>query len=360
MEFNSPFKLPPNRVWRTYLGGKLLDEIEGKEDAKDTHFPEDWIASTVNAVNPGREDIKKEGISFIYDEKGKKLFFDEILELYGEELLGKEYIKKNGKRINILVKLLDPSIRLHFQVHPTREFSKKYLNSNNGKAESYIVLKNRDNKSSYVYMGFKEIPDKEYFKKLILEQDIEKIKKFIHKVPLNKKDVYFIEGGVPHALGEDVLLIEVQEPTDFVVRFEFERGGYVLPEKARFMNLDIDTAMNMFVYNSLTLEELYDKWKCNPIKIYDNEKGKEYKLIDNRYTDKFRVNRIMLTNFFKEKSINTYQICIVSDGEGYIETDNGKIDLKFGDKFFVPFNAKPFLYKTNSYLEIIKCLPPEN
>ena len=43
--------LKPNRVWRTYPGGKMLDLAEGKEMIADTHFPEDWIASTTKAVN---------------------------------------------------------------------------------------------------------------------------------------------------------------------------------------------------------------------------------------------------------------------------------------------------------------------
>ena len=50
-------QLPPNRVWRTYSGGKVLDEISGITPAKDSHFPEDWIASTTEAINPGRESI---------------------------------------------------------------------------------------------------------------------------------------------------------------------------------------------------------------------------------------------------------------------------------------------------------------
>ena len=52
----------PNRVWRSYVGGKTLDYLQKAENPTDTHFPEEWIASTVQAVNPGREDYI-EGIS---------------------------------------------------------------------------------------------------------------------------------------------------------------------------------------------------------------------------------------------------------------------------------------------------------
>ena len=45
-------RLLPNRIWRTYLGGRELDRLAGAPAPLDAHFPEDWIASTTRAVNP--------------------------------------------------------------------------------------------------------------------------------------------------------------------------------------------------------------------------------------------------------------------------------------------------------------------
>jgi mannose-6-phosphate isomerase len=55
-----------------------------------------------------------------------------------------------------------------------------------------------------------------------------------------------VPGGLPHALGEGIFLVEIQEPSDLVVRFEFERGGQLLPESARFMNRDLDFCLEVF------------------------------------------------------------------------------------------------------------------
>ena len=55
--------LEPNRVWRTYPGGRVLDQMEGKPEPEDSHFPEDWIGSTTRAVNRGREHLTEEGLS---------------------------------------------------------------------------------------------------------------------------------------------------------------------------------------------------------------------------------------------------------------------------------------------------------
>ena len=64
-----------NRVFRVYLGGKLLDEFIGAE-GEDGSFPEEWICSAVRAINPGHTD-PLEGSS-LRDEDGMP--FDKLIE----------------------------------------------------------------------------------------------------------------------------------------------------------------------------------------------------------------------------------------------------------------------------------------
>ena len=40
-----PLKQLPTRVWRTYRGGKLLEEFLGYDNPVDSDYPEDWISS---------------------------------------------------------------------------------------------------------------------------------------------------------------------------------------------------------------------------------------------------------------------------------------------------------------------------
>ena len=63
MNFEEPIQLKSARAWRTYLGGKLIDELHGVKNAKDTNFPEEWLISTVTARNTGRENLE-EGLSY--------------------------------------------------------------------------------------------------------------------------------------------------------------------------------------------------------------------------------------------------------------------------------------------------------
>src|SRR5512137_2354707 len=58
-----PTALPPNLVWRSYLGGSVLRRFRGLLGAGDDHFPEDWLASTVLARNGAHAQHPEEGLS---------------------------------------------------------------------------------------------------------------------------------------------------------------------------------------------------------------------------------------------------------------------------------------------------------
>ncbi len=111
------YPLPPNRVWRTYLGGRTLDALEGKPEPADSHLAEDWIASTTRAVNPGDRDAD-EGLSPLAGGSGRTLA--DLLEGAPSAMLGPRHTKQHGNAIGVLTKLLDSGMRLHLQAHPER------------------------------------------------------------------------------------------------------------------------------------------------------------------------------------------------------------------------------------------------
>ncbi|MBD3352961.1 MAG: hypothetical protein GF364_15875, partial [Candidatus Lokiarchaeota archaeon] len=59
----NPLKLKSNRVWRTYTGGKLIESLQNVDNPHDSELPEDWIASIVEARNPGQKRPPNEGLS---------------------------------------------------------------------------------------------------------------------------------------------------------------------------------------------------------------------------------------------------------------------------------------------------------
>ena len=355
-----PFVLQPNRVWRTYLGGKLLDEMEGKECPIDSHFPEDWIASTTRAINRGREHLREEGISKV-EINGRNILFTDLTKSFPQEVLGKRHVEAFGVETAVLVKLLDSAIRLHIQVHPTISYARRYLESNRGKTEAYIILANRIGINPYIYLGFQRSPSREEWRRVIEKQNIPKMVSFFDPIPVKRGDVFIVHGGIPHAIGEGLLMVEIMEPTDFVVRCEFERGDYILPESASFMNLGLERSLDMFDYIPYSTEAIKKRFSPVPRVVKEEDGGREWELITSRETQCFRVNRIEVRGKFEVRTSETFWIGIVANGKGRLIFNRGFIDLMRGRKFFVP----PCLFgfyldaEIGDPLEIIIVMPPE-
>ena len=156
-------EMKENRVYRPFLGGKMLDELSGTEPASDGHYPERWICSTT-AASDGT------GISVTTD--GKLLT---------------EYVKEP---LPVLVKLLDSYSRLMIQVHPDDARAAKYFHSDKGKAESWHILGTRTihGEEPYVYLGFKKGITKEKWRLLYEKQDVKGMEECLHKIPVKSGD----------------------------------------------------------------------------------------------------------------------------------------------------------------------------
>ena len=350
--------LSPNRVWRTYTGGKKLDMLENIENPKDDHFPEDWIGSTTRALNKGREHLTEEGLSKITLED-KTISLKNLCEQHPELMLGAKHVKKYGANTQFLLKFLDSSIRLHIQCHPTIPFAQKYLNSNSGKTEAYIILSVREEVSNpYIYMGFQRPPEREEFKRMIEEQDTDAILECFDKIPIKPGNVFIVPGGMPHAIGEGVFMIEIMEPTDFAVRIEFDRGGYVLPEESRFMNRGIDFALSMFNYSPTSVDMVRQKFFCQPRILNVQNQSTEYALIDESKTPCFRVNRIDISDSFV-KEADSFYVGIIIKGTGTVNLGKDKYQVKEGMKFFIPNQTGTVSFESENGMEIIATFPPK-
>ncbi len=350
-------KFTDNRVWRTYQGGKILDQIENKSTPKDTHFPENWIGSLVEARNIGREDIS-EGQAKVFIEGAQPELFRDVLLANQAFYLG----QKNGEIRPLddmpLVKYLDSATRLHFQVHPTKAFAKARLNSDKGKTEAYVILAIRDEVTEpYIYAGFQRSPSRETLQKWIEEQNIPAIEACFDKIPVQPGDVVLLPGGRPHALGEGILMLEIMEPSDWAVRFEFERCGYVIPEAARFMGKDIETALDVFNFSPVVEADIDKEFRCVPIQLHADSADNELScLIGPELTDCFTVKRATVKTKLPRQE-DSFFIGIVAEGNGAIVIDGETIPLELWDTFCLPAAILELTYISDNQLSILECYP---
>ncbi len=350
--------LPPNRVWRTYAGGAELDRLAAVGAPADDHFPEDWVASVTRARNAGREHLADEGLSRVIV-GGAEHAFDALLASDADYFLGAAHVARFGAVPQQLVKLIDSAIRLHFQVHPTAEFARLRLGATSGKTEAYHVLAVRPGADARLYLGFQRPPSREALKRIIETQDIAALEACFDPVAVRPGDTFLVPGGTPHALGAGLLLVEIQEPSDLVVRFEFERGGYVLPEAARFMGRGLEFCLDVFDLAPRPLDVVETRHRCAPRRLRELGPGSwQEEFIGPDHTPCFRVCRShVAASLFKTET--EAHIVIVTEGACVLAVGGETHALRFGDKAFLPAGLGPVaIQPATSGCVLLECFPP--
>ena len=348
MSANMPWLRPVffkrNRVFRVYLGGKLFHDFLGDAPV-DGNEPEEWICSSVRAINPGHTD-PLEGIS-LRAEDGKP--FNELLAEHPQEYLG------DRKDLGVLVKFLDSAIRLPMQVHPTRDFSRKNFNSPYGKAEAWLILATRPD--ACIYFGFDRQVSREEFSAAVeaSENDKEAMTAFVNKVPVQTGDVFFVGAGVIHAIGAGCLILEVQEPTDFTIQPEYWCGDYHLNAQEMYLGLDRETALECFNYD-LYGKQVVEAGRKVPEVTYQDDHVTVETLIGEKDTPCFAMSRYILDG--GEVTLNTpASIWICVEGEGSVEADGEVRDIHSGDYFFLPAAAAgKCVARSDKKMKIVCCV----
>jgi mannose-6-phosphate isomerase len=349
-------RLSSNRVWRTYSGGLMLDRMEGKAAPEDSTFPEDWIGSTVRAINPDRAHIT-EGLARVHYAGGEAVLAD-LVAADPQYFLGAAHVERFGTNPMVLVKYLDAAVRLPFQAHPTVEFSRRHLNAESGKTEAYYILSTRPEVTApYIYLGFQHPPTRAELRRMIVEQDIGAMERCFDKIPVQPGDVYVVSGGLPHAIGGGVLMVEVMEPTDFVARVEFNVAGRIIPESARFMGRDVDFCLDFFSFEPLPLSAVQSRWRCQPRTLEETAALHREALVDSRLTDRFNVLRSTLTGP-SEWRARGFTILLVVEGSCVVSVGGERIALRQYERIVVPHGMAPLEIIPDQRVVLLECLPP--
>ena len=356
--YRRPFVLLPTRVWRTYRGGAFLDRIEGRPDPSDSNMPEDWVGSAVRATNPARPggEIADEGLCMAQSFDGNTLPMTDVLETDPEAALGARHVAAFGVRPELLVKIIDSAVRLSIQAHPKAEWSQAHLNASSGKTEVWWIIETRE-PDAWVLAGFQRPPARDEWRRMVADQDSEAMLKCFDPVPVSPGDVLLIEGGLPHAIGPGITLVEIQEPTDFVVHCEFADKTLNIPEAKRTMGLGVDRVVDMFDFTAYTPDEVKKHFGPEPRVIAENGGGREEVLLGAPRTRLLEARRIEVDGTFEPSFDGRYSIMIVLDGEGTLTVDGDRIPLKPWTRLFMP--AAITEARLEGRLSIARCLPPQ-
>ena len=199
--------LPANQPETFYRGAGRIAAFRSGPALPDR--PEDWIASTTT-----RFGLAPSGLSALPDGR-----------LLAEAVAADPawWLGPGRTDTGILVKLLDAGQRLPLHVHPDRHFAHEHLASPYGKTEAWVIVSAEPD--AYVHLGFARDVTADELAGWVNGQRIEDMLAATNRMPIQAGDAVLCPAGLPHAIGAGVLLVEIQEPTDFSVLLEYEPFG---------------------------------------------------------------------------------------------------------------------------------------
>ena len=278
-------------------GNRLVDEFGKKSAGAVT--AESWELSCY----PGCESVIENG-----EFAGKTL--TDYLKENGKKVLGKNCEK--FENFPILIKFIDARKDLSLQVHPSDDYALKN-EGQYGKTEMWYIIDAKDN--AFLYYGFNREISKEEFCERIENNTLTEV---LNAYPVSKGDVVFIEAGTIHAIGEGILLAEIQENSNVTYRV------YDYGRRDKDGNL-----RELHIIKALEVTNLFPAKKVS---------RPEPHIGNCKY---FTVDKVNLSGKISKKLCGTvdetsFLHMLFLSGEGKIKNGNEDVKFKKGDSFFLP------------------------
>jgi|SRR5690625_2058893 len=310
---NEPIFLSPSfqeKIW----GGQKLESLFNY-NIPSTKTGEAWVVSA-----------HEQGFSKILNGpyKGKTLNF--IWERH-RELFG----NSQDREFPLLVKIIDANEDLSVQVHPDDAYANLYENENYGKTECWYILEAEPD--AEIVCGHHANSKKEFLK-MIHDEDWEDL---LVKRNVKKGDFIYIPSGTVHALGQGIVLLEIQQSSDITYRiYDYDRKN----DKGVKRDLHLDQALDVIKIPHKEEEQVPKKIQKKGIEITH--------LMRNNY---FFVSHYQVYDNICLSNSETFQLFNVIEGKGTIEINKNKIEIQKGDNFILPHQIKE--YSLNGLMEII-------
>ncbi len=318
----TPEALAANQPLRFYKGGERIRAFRRGAAAGD-HHPEDWIGSSTMLFG----DMEL-GLTRLRNGE----FLRDAVARDPLRWLGQTHVDRHGLTSSILVKLLDAGERLPVHAHPDRTFARSELDSPYGKAESWVILEASVDAS--IYLGFREPVPLATLARWVAQQDTEAMLGALNRLRVRPGDGVFVPAGLPHAIGEGILLLEAQEPTDLSVLLEW-KGFEVDGRRDGHLGIGYERALSCVVRSAVTatdLARLVVPARQHPVGVTP--------ALPPEASDYFRVDRVRVES--RLQLTPSYGVLVITKGAGSLEGDRfGALRLIAGVTVVLPFAAGP-------------------
>ncbi len=207
-------------VYKDYIwGGTRIAQRYGRRDAP-ARCAESWECST-----------RPEGMSGVRDGPWHGRTLAELIE--NEDRTGLLGTAPNGTGFPLLLKIIDAQKRLSVQVHPDE--SSAATVGGEPKTEAWYILAAEP--GACLYSGLQPGVSREQLRKAAADPDPADMLQLLKTQAVTAGDVIFVPGGRVHAIGEGILLLEVQQSSDTTFRL-YDWGRVGSDGKPRPLHID--------------------------------------------------------------------------------------------------------------------------
>jgi mannose-6-phosphate isomerase len=257
--------------------------------------------------------------------EGTKL--DDLIKLKGAEIIGSEI---SSEWFPLLVKLINAKEKLSVQVHPNDSYART-AEGEMGKTEVWYVIDAFE--GANLVVGTKNCT-REQFRKAIETGEFDE---FMNVMPVEKGDVYFVKSGLVHAIGEGVIIAEIQQNSDTTYRvYDYNRGRELHIEKA----LDVADL-------SLTGQ------KSKGLKVEEKGYSKTYYCLCEHFAlELYDIKHSVIESSDEER----FYIFTVVEGQGEIHYNGQYEALKKGDSILIPASLGE--YEITGIIKLLKSYVP--
>jgi mannose-6-phosphate isomerase len=197
MKFKPIFK---ERIW----GGQKLKTFFGKDIPADKPIGESWELA----------DLPEDKSEIVNGPLAGKTI-DEVIAEYGSEITGKQDYQPP---FPLLIKILDAQNVLSVQVHPD-EATCRQMGKGDPKTECWYIIDAEP--GAVIYKGLKPGTTKEQFTEAIKDGSCADL---LEKIEVKAGQCHFLPSGTTHAIGQGLLIAEIQQPSDTTYRvFDWNR-----------------------------------------------------------------------------------------------------------------------------------------
>lgn len=341
---NAPIVLGPNQPAHFYHGGAGIARFRDIPQPS-PNSPEDWIGSVTSIFS-------RPGVGLTRLPTGETL--REAIAADPDGFLGPDHVARWGTDPALLTKMLDTDQRLVVHFHPDRDFAARHLNSRHGKTEAWIILETRDAggdpSAGHVYLGFSRDADPAVIRRWVGDQDTAAILDSLNKVAVVPGDTVLVPAGVPHAIGAGIMLVELQEPTDFSIMLEW--AGFAIDGLHEgHLGLGFDLALTALDYSGWDAGRVSALRSLRPGAA---ERPGVTRLLPAAADPFFRAERVDVS---APVSFSPgYAVVVVVSGHGAITYPGGTLAVRRGTSLLVPFGVGATTF--DGEFQALRCCPP--